>query len=967
MSITPIFCQVSERLREFIAWQEVEDSSGSIRFGRRPPGVPSIKPKAHRGRWVAEIDFREPAPFFERPISASGATSFHLRWDGVSKSPASSRSVASSTTNPATDHEAYISDEAKLEPRSLPPTDANIEDGNVEDGNVDADGWIFVSPTVQLITNIHPSGAMRWRFWNGVYAAERTPHPDRIAIHVDGTADDAWWRAVADHDGAPTRLRKIAAKVLKRRALGERRSSAKVIYVDCGGPASASATFEALKSLPGWDSEHPCLRLVTPRAGRVQYQMVAEVPFELSVAQRSALLEAFADKFNQLGFMFTLVIHAPDRSNHERNYHIHAVVYDRLCRFYRELHKWDFELTSKERSGLGLGPRNSKTAHDRKPGSGAYWEAGKTFLKDLRAWYADACNQALERLAIERRLDPRRYEEMGIPQEPTVHLGKRVFPLVAAGVPTAIGADNAEKIWRGAEALNELQFNRLYSARSAAVDVLRHRLKGRGDDTVGEQIAYPLGILVEVIVEDIELLGKDEQAVDRLRIKRAMAESAARRVLMECDAVLGGIADGTASGADRRAQGRIEARRAAAADHLNAIASALRPLEQEATKRNHEIALAAERLQSNQRKAFALLRMLDERTLEETARLQIRDEAPPTGRRDSVSRSSLGADGRSRTPSLTLPAGAQADEGRLADRGSTALETPQPIDTRLEEFLAELRRMAWIPYVEIRAKLRLQVHKLPVELRSSARLFQDTPQVEEQLQKERERRDAEHAKILQFIRSSAKRLDDPTDPIFPEVHPGRFPLELQRRVRLHVLHSEEVREALLACKRRAENASHLPSEHPPREAHQREKNTRKAQVASLILDDLSEADKPAYQAIKQALEADPMRIALATSKEGVQVATCDLGLRKALWQAANSPDLWPWLRSAAENIAFKHEKVPGDWRIFDVDRWSVSLPMHRPGYWKLMHGPVKRKGRRRRTGDWSATYRHTQRNKDRGR
>src|SRR3546814_18954759 len=73
------------------------------------------------------------------------------------------------------------------------------------------------------------------------------------------------------------------------------------------------------------------------------------------------------------------------------------------------------------------------------------------FIPSLRRKFASITNTVLQARGIHRRLDPRKYTEMGIDRTPTDHLGTKAAALEAIGVPTAVGQLNAMANWSDAE------------------------------------------------------------------------------------------------------------------------------------------------------------------------------------------------------------------------------------------------------------------------------------------------------------------------------------------------------------------------------------------------------------------------------------------------------------------------------------------------------------------------------------
>lgn len=1082
MSVTPVFLHQSEALRAYIAWQEEVALAGSVKFGRRPRRDDQEQPRNGKDRWARPADFRQPAPFFERPSTRTGATSFHFDWTPVTKDAGWSGGRAGRDgqvrEDPATENEKYACDEEKIERLGPGIVAAYIEDEEKEPGTTR-----FSSRTVLLMTNIHRKPEIRQRFWRAVYRAEKTPQRNRLAVHVDGTATDEWWRAVLEHDLAPQRLKKLAAKVLAQQGPASRKRRAKTVYVDCSmnGPVFCAAewTYKVLAALPGWSDDRPCLRKVIPRGGRVQYKLVAELPHELTPAERYAVLAEFRDKFEELGFMFTLVVHAPDRNNHQRNHHIHAVVYDRRCTFIEDRQKWDIELTAEERKAEGLGPKNLKSLHDRSRPDGRFWEAGGEFIRELRTWYAGACDRALGRLGEDRRFDPRRYEQMGIPQVPGTHLGKSAFPLIAAGVHTVVGEDLAARIWEGAEAVSDLRFRELCGAREEILNDLNNLLSD-GRLTAGEQ-AEAKAIRV-ALAEDMHFVGRDEQALDRLRIKRAMAESCATRVIMECDAVLANIRDGLASKREAARRDGIARRRDDAKNHLDSIAAALQPFELEASRRREEVAAAAARIALRQQQVLALAQTVQERgrsipsadtveqtlpeadlgqagnrsaTLDtptaapqpthskplpaveaktdETARTDLRagiEEAWRSLRNDVatngrfVSRAVDGSGGyayslvnaspeeleilrhpsmQKRVAGLLAPRfGQQMREVRLLEEGirkfglvslaatstrqgnpdldqavdlfarykahpairavvarsgdferdDRATPRPPKTDAVQSEALAVLAKsltgLTWLPCRREGERLVLKIADLPKELRSAALEFQSTKLIRKVLADEEARRNVELRELLSFISNATCRLDDPTDPVFPETHAGRFPARLSGRVRHYFDEYDELRDAVEACHARLEEPARIAAfeRAQARDRLEDERRARAVILDRIFLYEPKPDDRRAFERLDEALRAVPMKIALVVKDDGLRFAIRDRDLGDDLSRATSSPDLWSWLQKAADCLPFKHQDVKDDWLIADARYQYLTLPQHMPGIWQSLYGPKKRKRRK---------------------
>jgi ATP-dependent exoDNAse (exonuclease V) alpha subunit len=142
------------------------------------------------------------------------------------------------------------------------------------------------------------------------------------------------------------------------------------------------------------------------------------LPHELTVEQgRYALQDWVRDNFTRKGFICDVAIHAPGAEGDDRNIHAHVLVVMR---------KLDgAELAAKK--------DRAATVADR-----------KDELEALRESWERIGNRHLARHGFEPTLDRRSFEDRGIEQLPTVHLGKDVSALERDGVTTDRGDLNRE-------------------------------------------------------------------------------------------------------------------------------------------------------------------------------------------------------------------------------------------------------------------------------------------------------------------------------------------------------------------------------------------------------------------------------------------------------------------------------------------------------------------------------------------
>ena len=70
MSVSLIFCQLSEAARTVIAWKEEEELIGTIKFGRRRRDREEKSAQRGQNRWVEQPDWTVPGTCFIRPRSS---------------------------------------------------------------------------------------------------------------------------------------------------------------------------------------------------------------------------------------------------------------------------------------------------------------------------------------------------------------------------------------------------------------------------------------------------------------------------------------------------------------------------------------------------------------------------------------------------------------------------------------------------------------------------------------------------------------------------------------------------------------------------------------------------------------------------------------------------------------------------------------------------------------------------------
>lgn len=176
-----------------------------------------------------------------------------------------------------------------------------------------------------------------------------------------------------------------------------------------------------------WDTVERAER----RDGRVQYRLIAELPFEpeMGTDGRATILDRLGGVFDGLDLPWHGVVHVPPPEGDPRNWHLHLAYHDR-----------PIEARVPEPGGTRfvLAARKVRGAHDR------------AFIPQLRDAYADIVNDVYRQAGLARRFDPSRYEDAGVTKPVTVHLGNAAAAKERQGVATTGGTRlmRAERSWR---------------------------------------------------------------------------------------------------------------------------------------------------------------------------------------------------------------------------------------------------------------------------------------------------------------------------------------------------------------------------------------------------------------------------------------------------------------------------------------------------------------------------------------
>lgn len=624
----------NSKLAQFLRSQEEEDMI--LQIGKRKPKEPKDRklPGVSR-RWLLEPDWRAPTPLVDRPRTSSGATSFHFSYVPIVK-----LAVPTVRGKPVEGpfgtlpkgvhaHAEYVERDGAAEivwaahhasyverPHAVEQASQNEGEGRertmadvINEAYADEEGAPFGQLETgrggapSIFSNISDDPFERVEFWRSVERFEAAPKSHQIILKPDVAPD--WWSELPTTSLLPPDFHAHALRVAEAYRQHVAKSAlnpdeaipfeAEPFKVDS---EQAGYLIEAAQSMAHYDNRLPPLDFKSGSGGTIQIRIVAELPHEISAEDRALIAQNFCDHLAALtvrhdedgkpykaGMMYTGVIHKPDGHNDPRNYHLHVVAYDRPCRFLPEYGMWDFEVdevyvdpkSGKERTRHPHRQNKIREASGR-PDNGDPQTTGLNFIPGLRAKFAEINNAVLEARGINRRLDPRKYSEMGIDRTPTEHLGTRAAALEAIGVTTVVGGLNAIAIWSDAERAIEDEAS-LATADYAAAQERFERLPDQVAEADPNDTAFALGArrLVTERRQITRTLAQERKALMLFDLREAKAKSRARRTQRTCLSYLADIEAGRADRGTRANQSSIQARLASAQLHIDVIDNALEP------------------------------------------------------------------------------------------------------------------------------------------------------------------------------------------------------------------------------------------------------------------------------------------------------------------------------------------------------------------------------------------------------
>ena len=371
-----------------------------------------------------------------RSITATGATSFHIRVtsivaSGASQAPDGSRS----SSDRAARHQIYIERPAAVE--RLTPALPRIADLPQQQIYIERVQAVELDGEAASFGNCGRTLEERIAFFKAV---EISAHPARsfAVATCYRNHEPAFWRAVSDDPIAPACLKALEGPGPHKVKFKTEAEVAPVIgFADSHGEGGPDAKSErAIVFSPG-------------RASRIQTRIILELPYELTSKQRLKLAKRICRALFGPQIRYWAAIHAPDSHNDSRNFHLHVVFSDRPARKVREKsgqRVWDFTILEMHEDKAN---RNKRWRRPYQQNRDRTFSA-RSWIKQTRERVAEFVNDALAEAGVERRVDPRRYSEMGIDREPEPRAPAWAYSQEKRGVETAAARPAIDSQWERA-------------------------------------------------------------------------------------------------------------------------------------------------------------------------------------------------------------------------------------------------------------------------------------------------------------------------------------------------------------------------------------------------------------------------------------------------------------------------------------------------------------------------------------
>ncbi|MGO4175858.1 MobA/MobL family protein [Bosea sp. TAF32] len=381
-----------------------------------------------------------------RPQGQNGAVSFHFSVTTFSKGGElvdvlkGQKSVASALSG-GRKHQRYIDREDAVEVIPSKEVLGCIDEPSKLE-QVARDGV-----EISSFGNIGTTREERDAFWEAVDNAEDAPRKTKVIL--DPERGPAVWANIREMARTSSPLSStLSVALATNQAVSESVTEAeglKLIEIFQKAGFTRISAEQSVDDLP----DAPIAFLVG-RGGRVQTRLVIEFPHELTASQRLSLAKAFCRPYEDLALPYWAAIHAPNKHNDSRNYHVHINLYDRPAKKIEHPEKpgsgeliWDFAYVKHFKTARRQSRSNRPFLQPKLLAIGQE----KTWIRTERARFAKLANEHLAAAGAEKRLDPRTYVEMGVAEKARDRVDPASYARERKGLETAQGMKLANQQW----------------------------------------------------------------------------------------------------------------------------------------------------------------------------------------------------------------------------------------------------------------------------------------------------------------------------------------------------------------------------------------------------------------------------------------------------------------------------------------------------------------------------------------
>ncbi len=469
----------------------------------------------------------------------TGGVTFHFSVTSVSKT---NRTVAAyagrSPSGSAEQHESYIERDGAAE-TFIDPESKRFDQEQAADGQeyierpgasekLHEDEGIIISS----FGNIAETKEERLEFWKKLEAIEQSPRGHKFTINPFRGAD--FWDAVKKHAASGKDVPDPLTRAMKH------------CLSDVPPLELTLKDEEAIKLLKfartmGDFQTDGAIKVSLGRGGRVQTRIIAELPHEITPAQRLKLAKEYCAEFDRLGLPYWAVIHAPDKHNDRRNFHIHIALSERPAK--RMIHPatgkevWDFEIVETYQNKW----RNVRAHHP-------YAQERNRDITKLswvgmeRRRLCNVLNRILEQSGSSKRYDHRSYKAMGLTQKAKKRIDPKIYAKERKGQVTEQGIEAARQQWAAAAAELDQQ------SRQAATTAVNASYKNRAFFTALHSAGHPdserfqrlirrsadlYSLVMSAVASQTAANFVADKMVSRARLKKPAQRTKIDRVLIE--------------------------------------------------------------------------------------------------------------------------------------------------------------------------------------------------------------------------------------------------------------------------------------------------------------------------------------------------------------------------------------------------------------------------------------------------